>query len=130
MMKVYCYFNLHKKVFSLKNHKTKLVECHATTVRLDDCIFKVSQAGRQRVLKEKRKNVHAGVQGMLRGRDFSVSVKALEENFVELTYNPYKYDSFVIKATGEPIEYAEMVILNNKRIFAKGLQVQYMRIFA
>lgn len=123
-MKFYCYFNLHKKVFSLKSHKTKLVEHHASIVRLDDCVFKVSEAGRQRVLKEKRKNVHAGVQGELRARDFKVSVEALEESFVEITYNPYKYDSFVIKATGEPVETAVTAILYKRRIFAKGITLK------
>ena len=120
-MKFFCYFNLHKKVFSLKNHKTKLVEHHAQTVRLDNCEFKVSQAGRNRVLKEKRKNVHAGVQGDLRARDFKVDVEALEESFVELTYNPYKYGSFVVKSTEVAIMSANVVILHNKRVFAKGM---------
>ena len=120
-MKYFCYFNLHKKVFSLKSHKTKLVEHHVTTVRLDNCTLKVSQAGRNRVIEEKRKNVHAGVQGDLRGKGFKVDIRALEENFVELTYNPYKYDSFVVKATEVAVISAVTVILHNKRVFAKGV---------
>lgn len=65
-MKVFVYFNLHKKVFSVRamegENKGRVI-AHTTTVELRDAVFKVSQAGRERVLKEKRKNVHAGVQG-------------------------------------------------------------------
>ena len=119
MDKYFCYYNLHKKVFSLKSHKTKLVEHHATTVRLDNCTLKVSQAGRNRVLTEKRKNVHAGVQGDLCDIGFKVDIRALETDFVELTYNPYKYDSFVVKATEVAVMSAESIILHDRRVFAK-----------
>jgi hypothetical protein len=115
-MKHFCYFNLHKKVFSLKSKKTGLVEHHAVVVVLDDCKFKVSPAGRERVLREKRKNVHAGVEGQISGfeaNDLS--------GFIELTYNPYKYDSFVVKETGIPVKTAERVVLSNKRVFARGI---------
>jgi len=37
----------------------------ASTVLLSDVTPKVSEAGRQRVLREKRKNVHAGMGGYL-----------------------------------------------------------------
>lgn len=116
-MKHFCYFNLHKKVFSLKSKKTGLVEHHAVVVVLDDCKFKVSLAGRQRVLREQRKNVHAGVEGLVR----SFEVREDLNEFTELTYNPYKYDSFVVKETGIPVKTAERVILSNKRVFAKGI---------
>tara|TARA_R100000951_G_scaffold101420_1_gene92995 strand:+ start:45971 stop:46363 length:393 start_codon:yes stop_codon:yes gene_type:complete len=119
MNKYFCYFNLHKHVFSLRNHKTKLVEYHADTVMLSNCELKVSQAGRNRVLKEKRKNVHAGVQGTLMQRDFDIDLETLGDDFIELTYQPYKYDSFVVKATEVPVMSAETVILHGKRVFAR-----------
>lgn len=117
-MKYFCYFNLHKKLFSLKNKKTGLVEHHAVVVVLDDCTFKVSLAGRARVLKEQRKNVHAGVEGIIR----SFRAEAIDlSDFIELAYNPYKYDSFVVKETEIPVKNAEKVVLSNKRVFAKNL---------
>ena len=116
-MKHFCYFNLHKFVFSVRNQKTKLVERHSNTVVLNDCKFKVSQKGRERVLKEKRKNVHAGVEGTLCGFENTHNL----EEFVELTYNPYKYSSFVIKSTGETVDGAKIIVLKDKRIFAKGI---------
>jgi len=129
-MKYFCYFNLHKHVFSLRSHKTKLVEYHSTTVRLSNCVLKVSQAGRDRVLKEKRKNVHAGVLGELCDKDFDIDIEALEGDFIELTYNPYKYDSFVVKTTGVAVESAETIILHNKRVFGKGVSSLPLEIVA
>ena len=65
-MKHFVYYNLHKHVFSVRSCKSGLVEHHVNTVILSDCDFKVSKAGRDRVLKEKRKNVHAGVKGTVK----------------------------------------------------------------
>ena len=67
---------------------------HSHVVALADGVLKVSQAGRQRVLNEKRKNVHAGCQGEIVTLDKS-QVQARQ--WVEVTYNPYKYESFVLK---------------------------------
>jgi len=114
----FCYFNLHKFVFSVRNQQTRLVEHHSSTVVLNNCKLKVSQAGRERVLKEKRKNVHAGVEGELGG--FDISGYDLS-GFTELTYNPYKYNSFVIKENGNPVANAEIIVLINKKIYAKGI---------
>ena len=116
-MRHFCYFNLHKFVFSVRNQKTRLVEHHSNTVVLTDCKFKVSQKGREKVLREKRKNVHAGIEGRLCGFENTHDLA----DFTELTYNPYKYNSFVIKATGEPVNQAGLIVLKDKRIFAKGV---------
>ena len=57
---------------------------------------KVSEAGRQRVLRDGRKNVHAGVVGYLsHASDKALSVPAASE---QVTYNPYLYSTFVYKA--------------------------------
>lgn len=116
-MRHFCYFNLHKFVFSVRNQKTRLVEHHSNTVILSDCKLKVSQKGRERVLKEKRKNVHAGIEGVLCGFETSHDLN----EFVELTYNPYKYSGFVVKATGEAVAGASLIVLKDKRIFAKEI---------
>lgn len=104
-MKVFVYYNLHKKVWSVKAlegpEKGRVIH-HATMVILTDCTYKVSEAGRQRVLREKRKNVHAGVVGTL------VAISGERGYFpytksVPVTYNPYKYETFVIESSKEPI---------------------------
>ena len=80
------YFNLHKKCFSILQNG--LVVGHTDSIALRDVTFKVSQAGRNRVLKERRKNVHAFVTGYL---DCFADERFYD---VKIVYNPYKYDSF------------------------------------
>lgn len=96
-MKVYVYRNLHKDCWSVKalegEHKGRVIY-HAQNVTLSDCTFKVSKAGRERVLRERRKNVHAGVVGQL-GR-INVPLSYMPQ-MTAVTYNPYKYESFVRK---------------------------------
>jgi len=107
--KVFVYFNLHKNVFSLQSRNKEdygLVLGHADHVILKNAKFVVRPKGRERVLKEKKKNVHAGVVGEV------VSYVGAESGpEVAITYNPYKYSTFVVKETEEPIEQAEYVVL-------------------
>ena len=63
--KVFIYFNLHKKVFSVRSMKSGIVIAYVTEIELDNAIFKVSEKGRQKVLSERRKNVHAGIVGFI-----------------------------------------------------------------
>ena len=57
------YRNLHKKCWSVRQRgKVKL---HTDYICLKDVEFKVSQKGRERVLREQRKNVHAFIKGFL-----------------------------------------------------------------
>lgn len=90
------YFNLHKKTWSIKDKKTNRVLGWADFVPLKQCKFIVSEAGRQRVLREKKKNVHAYVDGIIGGEHFD----KCEVYRSKFTYNPYKYDSFVTVGNG------------------------------
>jgi hypothetical protein len=79
-------------------------------VALTNVTFKVSEAGRQRVLQEKRKNVHAGVVGTLVDSLGSVGSE-------RVTYNPYKGGTFVLCGTGDPIlasTSAALIVLEKK----------------
>ena len=115
-MDVFIYFNLHKQVFSIKSRTTNRVIMHDNGIVLHDATFKVSQAGRERVLRERRKNVHAGVQGTLMGTGLNDMLYKSKEAR-EATYNPYKYTSFVDKLTGKPLETCARVFLKDKRIW-------------
>ena len=67
-MRVKVYFNLHKKLFSvvaLEGDKKGKVIKHTDSIDLSMPIFRVQKAGRERVLKEKKKNVHAYVTGYI-----------------------------------------------------------------
>ena len=114
MKKVFVYYNLHKHKWSVKDVKTGRVIGHHYEVSLYNAKFKVSEAGRARVLKEKRKNVHAGVEGYLttdylaRKMDGTILWESQSERH-RVTYNPYLYDTFVTVSDKEPIHKAYFV---------------------
>jgi len=98
------YRNLHRKCISIK--QDGIVRCWATNVVLENCKFIVSKAGQKRVRDEKKKNVHAYVQGALakvRETDF------LTDDWTESYYNPYHTDTFQDVTTGQPITGAKFV---------------------
>ena len=112
-MKVFVYFNLHRKCWSVKalegDRKGRVV-AHKDFIVLRDAKGKVSQAGRERVLREKRKNVHAGVVGYW--DDVEIEYSKQEYVPIMVTYNPYKYDCFVDRDTEQPWEGSEVVLMN------------------
>ena len=121
-MKVFVYFNLHRKCFSIKAlegaNKGRVV-AHSDKVLLSDGVFKVSEAGRQRVLKEQRKNVHAGVVGYWdeTGTDL-ITIDRVTTIGRPVTYNPYKYSTFVYLYGEHPVGRTRLVALTvnkNKR---------------
>ena len=115
--RVQVYYNLHKKRLSIR-YKGKVIE-HAREVTLTDAKFHVSEKGRQRVLKEKRKNVHAYVSGKLKETFwFTQAPKYVWTAKQRVTYNPYKHKSFVDKLTLEPIASAEVVHIQDRLITA------------
>ena len=114
-MQVFCYMNLHrskpgKPVYSVMDAKTRRVIAWEEEISLTDVQFKVSEAGRQRVLREKRKNVHAVVRGTLVPSHLFAEPA---EDMRAATYNPYKYDSFVDRETEEKLERATLARLSN-----------------
>jgi hypothetical protein len=115
--KVYVYFNLHKLLFSLKAlsglQKGRVVQ-HSPCVTLENVTFRVGEGGRLRVLREKRKNVHAGVAGTL------VSCERLSnipEGAIKVSYNPYKFGYFFRVEDESPISFAKKVYLQDKKIY-------------
>ena len=101
------YYNLHKKCLSVQ--QGGIVKFHTEYIVLRDVEFKVSEAGRKRVLKEKRKNVHAFCKGFI---SCPQVIDDLDYGSVgEATYNPYKYSTFVNKETEEPIHRADFIDL-------------------
>ena len=125
-MKVDIYRNLHKNCWSVRSRepsqKYGLVIGHATRIGLKDAKFVVSQAGRNRVLKDKRKNVHAVVRGNLiysnyrdftdRDMWFKYQARAENNTMKRITYNPYKKSTFFWTDTEEPVYHSKTVIFN------------------
>ena len=103
-MRVEVYYNLHKNVFSVR-HKGKVI-AWGNRVTIENPEYVVREKGRQKVLEEGRKNVHAFVRGTLSDINnfkFGKIQQRLSEPR-EVTYNPYKYDSFVDGSTYQPIK--------------------------
>ena len=93
-MKVFVYYNLHRKLWSIKAlagpEKGKVIE-RSDHVRLQDVAPKVSEAGRQRVIREQRKNVHAGLVGHIAPQNVHLGPFSDKH---KISYNPYKSGNF------------------------------------
>ena len=105
------YYNLHKKCLSVR--KRGLVIDHVSSILLKNAQFVVQPAGRKRVLKEKRKNVHAYVRGE------RVAVASFDGKSERITYNPYKNKSFVSVETGKPVYKKAIVAITGKDILGQ-----------
>lgn len=83
--RVRVYRNLRTGNFSVLQ-RGKVV-AHVDAICLRDVRFVVSEKGRQRVIRDKRKNVHAWVDGTV--------APTCREAETPVTYNPYEAGSFV-----------------------------------
>ena len=107
--KVRVYRNLNSKCVSVKQGSK--VKCHATNVVLKDCKFIVSEAGQRRVRNEKKKNVHAFIEGNVVSARRSLEL--LDFGWDKVYYNPYETDhwqlsSHVIRGN-KPVPYNQYV---------------------
>jgi hypothetical protein len=114
--RVMVYYNLHKHTFSVKLNDRVIL--HVDYVKLGNVEFRVRQGGKEKVRSEKQKNVHAFVIGdLLDYCEFPCENIPNEPTDKVVTYNPYKYDSFVYKDSEETIYNAkevDMINLKNK----------------
>lgn len=129
--KVQVYRNLTRSCYSLRQNGK--VIGHLDGLILSDCTFRVSQAGRNRVLREKRKNVHAFVEGTLcigrlqvEGNRVTIgSTKSLKSNplwplftnsFSKVSYNPYEFPYFY-NDRKEPVICNSFALLEEKGLY-------------
>ena len=111
--KIEVYRNLHKKCWSAR--QDGLVKFHSQQVCLQNCKFVVQPAGRAKVLREKRKNVHAFIRGYL--WDGKISEDIANSNIWDnVSYNPYKAATFVDDANN-PVYEAAYVDLDHESLF-------------
>jgi len=113
------YRNLHRKCWSVRH--CGIVRLHCERVTLGDVTFRVSEAGRQRVLREQRKNVHAMVRGTLMAYEGVVGDGFL--GLCEVTYNPYESGTFRFALTGMPVQAAEVAYLHNGKVWVSVISV-------
>ena len=124
--KVEVYRNLHKKCWSVRWHGRVIK--HVDEIHLENVDLVVQPAGREKVLREKRKNVHAfakgevasSIQYLLEGWKLTNDNYLVKEkevtpyNATQVVYNPYKHNSFVYADSEEPIFHAERIYLTKK----------------
>ena len=142
-MKVRVYYNLHKSCWSIKAHEGILkgrVIAHADGVKLRDARTVVSQAGRERVIREGKKNVHAFIEGNLvavespkwRYRFYEDNCACYMVMFApdvrkffggEIRYNPYKVGHFYWAEDDQSTEHQildEVVMTRTRKVWATG----------
>lgn len=93
---VFVYRNLTRKCWSVRCIKGKVL-FHTYQLLLGDCLLKVSESGRQRVLREKKKYVHAGIRGKL------ITKRYNENTSTKIGYNPTKGGTFFEYDSGLPV---------------------------
>lgn len=118
--RVKVYKNLNNGLWSIKDAKSGLVLGHSESVVLEGVKFSVGQKGRERVIKEQQKNVHAYVIGAYKGTHTQDNMYAYSH--VGVTYNPYKDKSFTLKADRtQKLTKASKAVLSNESVFANIL---------
>lgn len=106
-MRVRVYWNLHKDCYSVldwepRSRKKGRLVCHLSELMLKDAKFVVQPSGNKRVRDEKRKNVHAFIEG-------EWHEYAKRSTFVmmgKVRYNPYKNVAFVLTHDEREVEVA------------------------
>lgn len=106
------YWNLHRNRLSLRPIGGRVE--HHDAVLLKDVTLAVQPAGRERVLRERRKNVHAFVRGTVAALDEGVAESC--DGWERVTYNPYKAATFVT-IDGRPVFTAAKAIIRDKAIY-------------
>jgi hypothetical protein len=120
---VFIYRNLHRKCFSVRNERTKRVVGYDTgQFAINAAEFKVSQAGRNRVLRSGQKNVHAGIRGYFEKLSSGFT---LPDDVVKITYDPYISQGFYIFGSpkGIALKGASVVYFTQYGLYARKSDV-------
>jgi hypothetical protein len=109
-----CYRNLNNGSISLRQKvgKSWLVVGHTKNLVIQNPIFTVSESRRQRVIRDRRKNVHAFSCGILIGQELD-TLPPIEEIY----YDPYTLPYFAWRETNRPIDRADLLVVINNRVF-------------
>lgn len=83
------------------------VRASASQVRLADVEFRVRESGRQKMLSENRRTIHAFAVGRLVDHVHPSEDRALEKlDGRRVRYNPHEAGHFTDAETGEPVTFA------------------------
>lgn len=91
---------------------------YVSWVELSNPTFKVSEKGRQRVLRDNVRNVHAWVVGDWTSKGWDVEGSPFDTaDMRRAIYDPWKGDSFVDAETFEPVHSAQRALLVGKKVY-------------
>ena len=152
--RVKVYFNLNLDCLSVIDTETGLLYCHAHRIEIHNAEFRVQPAGRERVIREKRKNVHAYIIGDCHDigdvskERFRLVDKKIEkydicdcgdkpydyceecvpessDEFRGGYYNPYRFKTFVDDIEKTPIFKSSRVIVRDKTSIGPHYNIFY-----
>jgi hypothetical protein len=112
--RVRIYRNLNNGRMSIQakiNGSWKVVG-HVLDAVLQEVKFHISESGRQRVIRDGCKNVHAWGEGILVGE-----VDASVDAPIDLAYNPYTNSTFIERGTSHPITTCNFLIVQANQVF-------------
>ncbi len=109
---VQIYKNLTRKGVCYSVRQNGKVVGHTYELYLKDCKFVVNEAGRQWVIRNKKKIVHAYVEGY-------VCASFNSHNLTKINYNPY-YTKYFCTAT-EDIFTSNKVLINKNGVYGSSL---------
>lgn len=113
-MRLRVYQNLNRRCLSIQakvNGVWRVVR-YEEEITLKNVSFIISEAGHQRVLKTKRRAVHAWAEG-------EETEEHLEDGF-PIRYNPYLHDNFINAETGETVVFTKLAYFNGKTKESRG----------
>jgi hypothetical protein len=114
-MKYRLYRNLHKGCFSVQQYTKgvgyRVIAHISHGYILHNCTFKVYSSGREKVLRDKQKNVHAYIQF----ESYSMGIDSITDE--QPYYNPYKFDSFVSSKTMQTLTTTKQLQILNNQIY-------------
>ena len=126
--RVEVYRNLHNNTFSIRRDGKVVKHLENwMTLYLQDVKFAVQPAGREKVRREGKKNVHAYVRGtVIKAEDHNLIETFEDKCNVWVTYNPYQNDTFVASVpdpettftTFQSVLKANLVTLNQGYVYA------------
>lgn len=107
------YRNLNNGTMSLQlKVKGWFVAGHVTDAIVRDVSFHISEASRQRVIRDARKNVHAWGEGILIAQ-FQPEIAAP----IDLSYNPYEDTTFIARDSKRPIARCQYLVVRANAVF-------------
>ena len=126
--RVEVYRNLHNNTFSIRRDGKVVKHLENwMTLYLQDVKFAVQPAGREKVRREGKNNVHAYVRGTVIKAEEHHLKETFKEKCVEwVTYNPYQDDTFTATVTDpettftsyQPVHKARLVTLKQGYVYA------------